>query len=52
MNKGYSEFVRTEDLTLICNLLSLKVSFPIFLVEKPLLVLARYLSVLDVSEQS
>jgi len=49
MDKGYSEFVRTESLTLACNLLSFQVPLPLTLVQKPLLVLGRYLSVMDVS---
>ena len=48
---GFTDFVRMESLTLICSLLSCNLPLPHGMIQRPLVVLGRYLSSLDVTEK-
>jgi hypothetical protein len=52
LDRNLSKFVRQESVTLICNLLSINMQIPLSIIQKPLLTLGRYLSILDVTEKN
>jgi hypothetical protein len=48
----YTDFVMMESLTLVCSLLSCNLPLPQGMIQRPLVVLGRYLSILDVTKKN